>query len=87
MTTSTSPLANAPMSDTSDTSNIAGAVSSVLVVILLVVLGFFFWKKKKLFGMQYSITIISTYISMMQFHEKNKYECQQILLIIGKIFK
>lgn len=56
--------------DTSDTSTIAGSIISVLVVILLVVLGIIFWKKKKLFGMQYTITIFTTYISMMQIHEK-----------------
>lgn len=87
MTTSTSPLANTPMSDTSYTSTIAVAVTSVIVVILLVVLGLFLWKKKKLFGMQYSLTIISTCMSMIQFHENNKYECQQILVIIKKYSK
>lgn len=46
MTTSTSPLANTPMSDTSETSTIAVAVSSVLVVILLVALGIILWRKK-----------------------------------------
>lgn len=47
MTTSTSSLANTPMSDTSGTSTIAVAVSSVLVVILLVVLGIILWRKKR----------------------------------------
>lgn len=65
-TTSSSVHANTP--DTSDT--IAGSIISVLLVLLLVVLGVIFWKKKKLFGMQYTITIITTYISMMQIHEK-----------------
>lgn len=66
-TTSSSVHANIPV--TSDASNIAGPLLSALVVILLVVLGIFFWRKKKL-GMQYTITVIKTYISMMQFHEK-----------------
>lgn len=59
MTTSTSPHANTPMSDTSDNSIIAVAVSLVIVVILLVVLGIILWRKKRLFGMQYFISIIT----------------------------
>lgn len=46
MTTSTSSIANTTMSDTSETSTIAVAVSSVLVVILLVALGIILWRKK-----------------------------------------
>lgn len=46
MTTSTSSLADTPMSETYETSTIAVAVSSVLAVILLVVLGIILWRKK-----------------------------------------
>lgn len=66
-TTSSSVHANTPV--TSDASIIAGSLISALVVILLVVLGIFSWRKKKL-GMQYTISVIKTYISTMQFHEK-----------------
>lgn len=83
-TTSFSVHASTPFPDTS---TIAVAVTSVIVVILLVVLGIILWRKKRLFGMQYSISIITTYISLIQFHENNKYECQQIVVIIRKIFK
>lgn len=66
-TTSSSVHANTPV--TSDASTIAGSLTPALVVILLVVLGILSWKKKKL-GMQYTISVIKTYISTMQFHEK-----------------
>lgn len=46
-TTSPNVHANTPVLDTTDTSTIAVAVSSVLVVILLVVLGIILWRKKK----------------------------------------
>lgn len=65
-TTSSSVHANTPVPDTSHSSTIAGYLISAVVVILLVVLGIIFWRKKKLFGMQYTITVIKTYISMMQ---------------------
>lgn len=68
-TTSSNVHANTRIPDASDTFTIAGVVISVLVI-LLVILGIIFWKKKKLFGMQNTITIIATYISISQFHEK-----------------
>lgn len=69
-TTSSSVNANTPV--TSDTSIIAGPLISALVVILLIALGIIFWRKRNLSGMQYTcpITIITTYFSIMQFHEK-----------------
>lgn len=69
-TTSSSVHANTPV--TSDASNIAGPIISALVVILLIALGIIFCRKRNLSGMQYTctITIITTYFSMMQFHEK-----------------
>lgn len=85
--TTTSSSVHTPVPDTSETFIIAFAVSSVFVIILLVVLGIILWREKKRFGMQYSIPIITTYISLIQFHKNNKYECQQILVIIRKIFK
>lgn len=84
MTTSTSPLANTPMLDTSDNSIIAVAVSLVIVVILLVVLGIILWRKKRLFGMQYFISIITTYISLIQFNKNNKYLYYCIKIIESK---
>lgn len=86
-TTSSSVHANTPFPDNSETSTIAVAVLSVLVVILLVLLGIILWRKKRLFGMQYSITIITTYISLIQFLKNSKFECQQILFIVSKILK
>lgn len=62
MTTSTGPLANTPMSDTSDNSIIAGLVVSVFVVILLGILGFILWRKKRLFGMTYTNNILTNCI-------------------------
>lgn len=59
MTTSTDPLANAPMSDTSDNSIIAGLVVSVFVVFLLGILGFILWRKKGLIGMTYTNNILT----------------------------
>lgn len=52
MTTSTGPLANTPMSDTSHNSIIAGSVITAFVVILLGILGFVLWRKKRLFAFQ-----------------------------------
>lgn len=59
MTTSTGPLANTPMSDTSDNSIIAGTLISVFGVILLGVLGFILWRKKIRFGMTYINNILT----------------------------
>lgn len=83
-TTSSSVYANTPFPDTSETSTIAVAVLSALVIILLVVLGIILWRKRRPFGMQYSITFITTCISLIQFLKNNKYERQHILVIIRK---
>lgn len=87
-TTSTSLLASTPLTstyktNTSNTSTIAGSVVPVLVVILLVVLAVLFWKKKKEFGMTFSIVLISNEFSLYNLLKTNsqKLKCS----LSGKI--
>lgn len=59
MTTFKSVHANTPLTNTSNTSIIAGSVTSVLVVIILVVLGIIFWRKQIKFGMTFHNNIFA----------------------------